>query len=79
MSEQAPAILLIDDESGIVETVEILLRGEGYEVRTALGGKAGVAALEEKIPDLVITDIRMPGVTGLEILTRAQELIPSCR
>ncbi len=76
MSEQAPAILLIDDESGIVETVEILLRGEGYEVRTALGGKAGVAALEEKIPDLVITDIRMPGVTGLEILTRAQELDP---
>jgi DNA-binding NtrC family response regulator len=69
-----PRVLIIDDESGIVETLEILLRGEGYQVSTALGGKAGLEKLEEDRPDLVISDIRMPGVSGLEILQGAQEL-----
>ncbi len=69
-------VLVIDDESSIVETLEILLRGEGYEVLTALGGKAGLAALDGPRPDLVISDIRMPGATGLDILQRAQEIDP---
>jgi DNA-binding NtrC family response regulator len=73
MSEAGPNVLIVDDESGMVETLEILLRGEGYRVLTALGGKAGMAALdEERVPDLVISDIRMPGATGLEILSKAQ-------
>jgi DNA-binding NtrC family response regulator len=76
MSEGGPSVLVVDDESGIVESLEILLKGDGYEVRTALGGRAGLEALEEGVPDLVITDIRMPGVTGLEILTEALERDP---
>jgi DNA-binding NtrC family response regulator len=76
MSEAGPRILIVDDETSILETLEILLRGEGYQVATAAGGKAGLEALEGELPDLVITDIRMPGVTGLEILSRAQERDP---
>jgi DNA-binding NtrC family response regulator len=69
-------ILVVDDESSIVETLEILLRGEGYRVETALGGRAGLEALDGDPPDLVITDIRMPGATGLEVLAKALEVDP---
>jgi DNA-binding NtrC family response regulator len=76
MAEKEPEILVVDDEMGILETLEILLRGEGYKVRTAAGGRAGLEALEERVPAVLLTDIRMPGVTGLEIQSRAQELDP---
>jgi two-component system, NtrC family, response regulator HydG len=76
MSEPGPRVLLVDDESGIVQTLAILLKGEGYRVASALGGKAGIEALDEEIPDLVISDIRMPGATGLEVLAKAHERDP---
>lgn len=76
MSESGPRVLLVDDESGIVQTLEILLKGEGYRVTSALGGKAGMEALDEETPDLVISDIRMPGATGLEVLAKAHERDP---
>jgi len=69
-------ILLVDDEVGILDTLDILLRGEGYDVVRAEGGKAGLELIERERPDLVLTDIRMPGVTGLEVLARARELDP---
>ncbi len=69
-------ILVVDDEMGIVETLEVLFRGAGYEVETALGGRAGLEALERVKPDLVLSDIRMPGVTGLELLERIRETDP---
>jgi DNA-binding NtrC family response regulator len=69
-------ILVVDDEMGIVETLEVLFRGAGYEVETALGGRAGLEALERMKPDLVLSDIRMPGVTGLELLERIRETDP---
>ena len=76
MSDERPSILVVDDETGILETLEILLRGSGLQVRTAAGGKAGLVALEEEVPQVLLTDIRMPGVSGLEILQRAHELDP---
>lgn len=69
-------ILLVDDESSILETLRILFKGEGYQVDTALGGAAGVAAMEEDRPDIVVSDIRMPGVSGLDLLARAREIDP---
>jgi two-component system response regulator HydG len=74
MSEKRTKVLLVDDEVGIVESVGILLRGEGYEVVTALGGKEGMAAIGSERPDLVISDIRMPGATGLDILSHVREV-----
>ncbi|TVR53614.1 MAG: sigma-54-dependent Fis family transcriptional regulator [Gemmatimonadales bacterium] len=69
-------ILLVDDEQSIVQTLSILFRGAGYEVIPAVGGKAGLEALEAGKPDLVVSDIRMPGTTGLEVLARAREVDP---
>jgi DNA-binding NtrC family response regulator len=66
-----PSVLIIDDESGILETLEILLRNEGFAPHVALGGKAGLEKIAALTPDVVLTDIRMPGVGGVEILTAA--------
>ncbi|MBC7841221.1 MAG: sigma-54-dependent Fis family transcriptional regulator [Gemmatimonadaceae bacterium] len=64
----APSVLIIDDEAGILETLRILLKNEGFAPITALGGKAGLDALETSSPDIVLSDIRMPTVSGIEVL-----------
>jgi two-component system response regulator HydG len=71
-----PAILIVDDEQGILDTLRILLKNEGFDVTTAQGGKAGMEQLKGSAPDLVLTDIKMPGVTGLEILAAVKEQDP---
>ena len=60
MTQQQPSVLVIDDESGILDTVRILLKKEGYEVSVAQGGKAGLEAIRTVSPDIVVTDVRMP-------------------
>ena len=69
-------ILLVDDETGILDTLGILFRGEGYEVFTALGGKEAMGIMAQEKPDVVVTDIRMPGTTGLDVLSFAREVDP---
>jgi two-component system response regulator HydG len=76
LSQYQPNILIIDDESGILETLSILLKNSGFEVETAQGGKAGLEALKSSMPDIVLTDIRMPQVTGIDILDAARDLDP---
>jgi DNA-binding NtrC family response regulator len=71
-----PTILVVDDESAILVSLGILFKNEGFEVVTAQGGKAGLDALEKREPDLVLTDIRMPGVSGMDLLAAAREQDP---
>jgi two-component system response regulator HydG len=70
---QQPSVLVVDDESSILDTLRILLRKEGYEVATAQGGKAGLEQIRTGSHDIVLTDVRMPQVTGLDILQAAKE------
>ena len=74
-SPPAPSILVVDDESSILETLRILLKNEGFDVTTAQGGKAGLEQLKASAPDIVLTDVRMPQVSGIDILSavRAQD------
>jgi two-component system response regulator HydG len=72
MTPQA-SILIVDDESGILDTLRILLRKEGFEVTTAQGGKAGLEQIRSGNHDIVLTDVRMPQVSGLDILQVARE------
>ena len=67
-------ILLVDDENAILETLSILFRGAGYDVTVANSGVKALTALSEEKPDIVLTDIRMPGATGLEVLAKAREV-----
>ena len=68
-----PNVLVIDDEAGILESLRILLRNEGFTPHVALGGKQGLDQIETLAPDIVLTDVRMPNVNGLEILTAARQ------
>jgi two-component system alkaline phosphatase synthesis response regulator PhoP len=65
-----PKILLVDDEPGIVNLVLTYLKAEGYEVHTASDGHAAVKAVHAFKPDLLILDIMLPGLDGLEVLSR---------
>ena len=71
-----PSILVVDDEQGILETLTILLKNEGFDVQGAQGGNAGLEALRTSPPDIVLSDVRMPQVSGLDILTAAKEQDP---
>jgi two-component system response regulator HydG len=71
-----PSVLVVDDESGILDTLRILLRNEGFEVTTAQGGRAGLEQIRAGTHDIILSDVRMPQVSGLDILTAAREQDP---
>jgi DNA-binding NtrC family response regulator len=74
----APRVLLVDDEVGILESLRILLKGEGFHPTVALGGRAGLDRLDDGEPDVVLSDIRMPDVTGVQVLAAVRERYPTC-
>lgn len=63
-------ILVIDDEPSIVNLITAYLKPEGYEVFTAMDGSSGLKAARTFKPDLVILDIMLPGMDGIELLSR---------
>ena len=63
-------ILVIDDEPSITNLVSAYLKAEGYEVYTAADGNAGLKAARAYKPDLIILDVMLPGMDGLELLSR---------
>lgn len=65
-----PKILIVDDEPSILNLVSAYLRPEGYEVFTASDGSSGLQAARAYKPDLIVLDIMLPGMDGLELLTR---------
>lgn len=69
-------ILIIDDETSLLGTLEILLRSEGFQVASARTGRDALKRLGHVAPDIVVTDIRMPGVSGLDILSAVREADP---
>ncbi len=69
-------ILVVDDEESIREFFEIMLKREGYEVVTASNGREGLEALKSSPADLVISDIQMPEMSGLDLLAKGRELDP---
>ncbi|KAF0218610.1 MAG: two-component system NtrC family response [Geobacteraceae bacterium] len=66
-------ILIIDDDTSFRRVLEYNLQEEGYEVWTCADGKEGLAAFDERQPALVITDLKMPGVTGFQVLATVKE------
>ena len=66
-------VLIIDDEPGLRQTVSLILADEGYEVHTASDGEDGLAKAVEIQPDMILCDVRMPRLTGLEFLEKYRE------
>ncbi|MDD8026812.1 MAG: sigma-54 dependent transcriptional regulator [Acidobacteriota bacterium] len=67
------SILIIDDDALIRKTLAAHLAKQGFEVRTAEDGESGLAQAAEGVPDLVLCDIRLPDIDGLEVLRRLKE------
>jgi len=70
-------ILVIDDEEIVLESCTEILRGEGYDLATASDGTRGLALLQEIRPDIVVVDLKMPGLSGFEVLARIREADPT--
>ena len=71
-----PNLLICDDERSICEMLEITLRREGYKVETVNSGEAAIRKLDSALFDVVITDIRMPKLNGIEVLKHAHKVSP---
>ena len=69
-------VLIVDDERGMRDFLKILLEKEGHKVITASRGKKALEILESKVVDLVISDIRMPEISGIELLETIKEKTP---
>jgi two-component system NtrC family response regulator/two-component system response regulator HydG len=69
-------VIVIDDEVNAATALETLLRQDGYEVQKAHDGRAGLQVLETFDADVVLTDLRMPGMDGLELLAKVKEIRP---
>ncbi|HUD67758.1 MAG TPA: response regulator [Candidatus Sulfotelmatobacter sp.] len=69
-------ILVVEDEPSIRETARLILEGEGYEVLTAADGVDGLHALSDSLPDLIISDLNMPRMSGCEFLAVVRQRFP---
>ena len=67
-------ILVVDDEQGVCDMLEKFLKIKGYEVSTALSGEEALTLVKEEKPHIVLLDIRMPEMDGLECLERIKEI-----
>jgi len=69
-------VLVVDDDDSLRESLELFLAGEGFEVAAAADGAAALAHLERAPADVVLCDLRMPGIDGLELLPQLLRLAP---
>jgi two-component system response regulator PilR (NtrC family) len=72
--QRAPRILVVDDERSMRELLAIVLRREGYEVLIAENGASAIATLEKEQVDILISDIKMPDLSGVEVLRAAKRI-----
>ena len=76
MSEDTPHILLIDDEKIALSNLSHVLEREGYQVTACMDGESGLAEMQTTEFDLVLTDLRMPGINGMDVLHHIHETTP---
>jgi len=76
MNDATPHILIIDDEEIALINLTHVLEGEGYGVTACSDGQSGLAAMQKNAFDLVLTDVRMPGINGMEVLQHIKSTTP---
>ena len=76
-SGSKPRILVVDDETSIRESLGMLLVASGYDVAEAENGVSAVLLLSRKVPDLIVTDLNMPNMSGIELISHVRSRYPS--
>src|SRR5262245_46614756 len=79
MTVQRPVLMVVDDEQGILDVVSRFSRRAGFDPITCSGGQEAIAELKSRRIDLVMVDLRMPDVGGLDVLRAIREIDPHCQ
>ena len=69
-------LVIVDDEPGIVEEVKVFFEEEGYHVYTADSGEEGIEVIRKRKPDLVLIDVKLPDISGLQVLEETRKVSP---
>ena len=77
MIEKTPFILVVDDEESMRDACSKILKKDGFLADTAKDGSAGLEKIEKNKPDLVLVDLKMPGISGMEVLEKIKEIDPN--
>ena len=72
-------ILMVDDEARITDTLALVLQHNGYQTAVAYEGNSALAQCSKFRPDLLLTDVVMPGMDGIELSQRVVDEIPTCK
>ncbi|MCH8083836.1 MAG: response regulator [Myxococcales bacterium] len=76
VATQAPTLLIVDDEAQILSALKRSLRREGYEIVAVESAAAALRILDERCVDAILSDQKMPGMSGVQLLARAAEMRP---
>jgi two-component system sensor histidine kinase/response regulator len=76
--EERQRILVIDDDRALQQSCRMVLASQGYDLDAAFDGISGLEKFERSTPDVVLVDLRMPGLGGLEVLPRLKAIDPDC-
>ena len=74
--QQRPLVLVVDDEKSIRETVALFLKADNYRVATAASGAEAIASVQQEMPDIVLLDLAMPDMNGVEVLKALHRMDP---
>jgi DNA-binding NtrC family response regulator len=74
-----PRVFVVDDEPNIASSFGMILCQHGLDARSFIDPREALLAAHSKVPDLLITDVMMPGLSGIELATQVQAICPRCK
>lgn len=77
--QSSPRVLVVDDEVIIADTQKLILRNAGYQCRIAYDGATALKLASEWKPNILLCDVYMPGLNGIEIAMQCRTILPQCR
>ena len=79
MHETKASLLIVDDEPSIRTSLSLILAEIGYRVRTAEDGVSALVAIQEEVPEILLSDLNMPGMSGFDLLSAVRRSFPLIR